>query len=346
MQQKSEIKVVVADSDISKVRNISRVLNSDNKIAVVAQVSSEKRVHNLINDLQADLLILGTGFLKKDLMYIIREVMAKDPLPIIIAAKKIPSEQKKALDAVASGALEIFDYSLFSVVNGKQVCEKIRVLAGIRVIHHISPFKTEIGRKKNMTYYVGPPVLAIAASTGGPKIISRLLRSLPLKLNFTIIIVQHIPGDFTKSFTEWLITETGRDVRILKNNDLLQKDVVHIAPGGFNTFFSKAGFIRLDPKEGRDSSPSADLLFSSLKNAADKVIALVLTGMGEDGARGMKDLKDAGAYTLIQDPEDALVDGMPGACLRSGAGVKLTVEEMPLKILTYVVEINRRFGNE
>ena len=164
--------------------------------------------------------------------------------------------------------------------------------------------------------------LAIGASTGGPAAVRDLLATLPAPAPFPILIVQHIASGFESGLAEWLASTLGLDVRIALAGELPGPGAVRIAPGGTHLRLGPDGRLELDsvtpPRRGH--RPSVDELFHSLERSfAPRVVAVLLTGMGTDGAEGLRDLRKAGALCFAQDEASSAVFGMPRAAIELGA---------------------------
>ncbi len=174
--------------------------------------------------------------------------------------------------------------------------------------------------------------VAIGGSTGGPGAVVRLLREFGTDFSAGVAVVQHIADGFEHSFADWLTQELGADVRVAEPGEGLDPGVIRVGPVGSHLLIDRGGILRLDdvtpPRRGH--RPSADVLFRSfLSVGADRVAAVVLSGMGDDGVAGMRALRDAGALTLAQDEASSAVYGMPKMAIQSGAAdMVLTPTEM------------------
>ena len=164
--------------------------------------------------------------------------------------------------------------------------------------------------------------VAIGGSTGGPGAVVRLLREFGADLRVGVAVVQHIADGFEHSFADWIRHELGVNVRVAETGDALEPGTIRVAPVGSHLLIDGNGILRLDretpPRRGH--RPSADVLFRSfLSVGAERVAAVLLSGMGDDGVDGMRALREAGSLTLAQDESSSAVYGMPKAALDSGA---------------------------
>lgn len=184
----------------------------------------------------------------------------------------------------------------------------------------------QILKKDESTRFAFNSIIAIGTSTGGPKAILNILRQLPKSVGVPILIVQHMPKEFTKSLAERLNVQVALNVKEAENGEVLKKDTVYIAPGDFHMEVVKHGYsyvIRLNqnPKQ-KGHRPSVDVLFNSIANLSNLgKIAIILTGMGSDGAEGVYKLKKADPNTtvIVESERTSVVYGMPKAALMTNA---------------------------
>jgi two-component system chemotaxis response regulator CheB len=161
-------------------------------------------------------------------------------------------------------------------------------------------------------------LVAIGASTGGPAVVSEILGRLPRDLGAPVLLVQHIVPGFVSGLAEWLGQATGFAVKVAEPREALRPGTVYVAPSGSQMGVTRDGRISLTQEEVEDGfCPSASCLFESVAEShGPSAIGIVLTGMGRDGAAGLKRLREAGAVTVAQDEESSVVFGMPGEAIR------------------------------
>ncbi|MCL4171359.1 UNVERIFIED_CONTAM: hypothetical protein GTU68_025670, partial [Idotea baltica] len=182
-------------------------------------------------------------------------------------------------------------------------------------------------------------VLLIGASTGGAKAIENIILNLPNNFIPTVI-TQHMPPGFTKSFASRVNQINDLVVKEAEHNEILQKNHVYIAPGGTHCLLiNDGGSIKINLKDGppvMQHKPSVDVLFKSgVKALKDNTVGVLLTGMGSDGANGLKDLYDCGAYTIAQDESTSVVFGMPKVAIELGAAKSVEkLENIPAKLIS------------
>lgn len=175
-----------------------------------------------------------------------------------------------------------------------------------------------------------PTIVAIGASTGGPRAVADLLRALPKELRATFLVVQHVSVEFVAGYAQWLAAETGRRVTIASHGDVLREGEVFVAGEDRHLTVTRSGVLeyREEPKDHLHK-PAVDELFTSLAAFPSPGIAVLLTGMGRDGADGLLALRRAGWHTIAQDEATSVVWGMPGAAHRAGAAV----ETLPIQAI-------------
>jgi chemotaxis response regulator CheB len=163
-------------------------------------------------------------------------------------------------------------------------------------------------------------LVAIGASTGGPGAVATLLAALPRDFKTPVVVVQHMDEHFVEGFAVWLRAETGLPVRVAKPGDPLVQGEVLIAPPGVDTVFTRGLLAHVPPLKGAVHTPSVDAFFHSVALELGKsAVGVILSGMGDDGAAGLRAMKDRGAITFAQDAKSSVVHGMPGAAVRRGA---------------------------
>ena len=202
-----------------------------------------------------------------------------------------------------------------------RLIEKVKSLARVRVMHHfrkrIRPFRSE----EQPVPAGGHSILAVGASTGGPKAVMRLMKDLPPDCGARVLIVQHIARGFAKGFAEWLDRESSFTVRLAREGDRLEKGIALVAPNEAHLEVHKERVRLSDTPPVNCCRPSVDVLFNSLARSdlAPETVAVLLTGMGRDGALGMAALRQRGSFNIAQDETSSAVFGMPRAAIDLGA---------------------------
>ncbi len=172
-----------------------------------------------------------------------------------------------------------------------------------------------------------PGVLAIAASTGGPKTLCEVMRMLPADFPVGIVVVQHLAPGFSTHFASWLQQSCALRIEVAQDKAVIEPGKVFIAPDDHHLIIDTDGSLHLKPADAYDSlyCPSADAMFESIaRRFRQRSIGVVLTGMGSDGAMGLLELRNAGAVTVAQDAATSVVDGMPRAARNLNAALHVT----------------------
>lgn len=264
----------------------------------------------------------------------IEMVMAEQPVPILVLSAPRTNKQD-AIRALGAGALEIAEVK-DTADSMKALHRQVQFLARVKVVKHVKGSKrltkTE-GERPNH------PVVAVAASLGGPKALARLLSALPRNFEAPITLCQHITPGFADDLARYLAVETGHDVIEAIDGQLLKPGRVFVAPSERHLLVQHDGSLKLDPGPPVGGfRPSCDVLLRSVAAAfGSAAIGVVLTGMGKDGARGLKEIRARGGHTIAQDQATSVVFGMPGEAIALGAAERvLPLEEIAGQLVKWV----------
>ncbi|MDB5051683.1 MAG: response regulator receiver modulated CheB methylesterase [Fibrobacteres bacterium] len=336
------IKVLVVD-DSAMVRDVlSKELSRDPEIEVVGAVPDPYVARDQIVLLKPDVVTLDIEMPRMDGITFLRKLMRYYPLPVIIISSLTPKGGALALEAMDIGAVDVMckPGAAYAVGDmGVQLREKVKAAFMVRVEKREAP---DAGPRQRLSLLkTTNMVVAIGASTGGTRALESLLTALPANAP-GIIIVQHMPEHFTRSFSERLNSLCAMEVKEAEDGDTVAPGRVLIAPGNFHMLLNRSGAVyRVSVKSGPLVSrhrPSVDVLFKSVARfAGGNAVGVILTGMGGDGAGGMKEMKDCGATNIAQDEASCVVYGMPKEAVAAG-GVDhiLPLEAIPAKILELV----------
>lgn len=257
-----------------------------------------------------------------------RRIMSKSPCPILVVTATVQGNSSKVFEALGAGALDAVETPGLGAGGGVERAEAlvrkvraIRMIAGAGSSQAALVPKFDPGRTQAPT----PPLVAIGASTGGPMVLAQILKSFPRPLPWPVVIVQHVDSQFAPGLASWLGAESGQAIGIVEAGESPRAGRVALAATADHLVLDPGGRLQYSrhPIEAV-FRPSVDVFFESL--AAPQVtrgVAVVLTGMGRDGAIGMKRLRKEGWHTIAQDRASSVVWGMPGACVESGAAVEV-----------------------
>jgi two-component system chemotaxis response regulator CheB len=324
---------VVDDSAI--VRKVfSDELGRFSDIEVVGTAPDPYVAREKLVSLEPDVMTLDVEMPRMDGITFLKKVMKYRPMPVIIVSSLTPAGGALAMEALESGALDVVAKPGSSYTVGElsgQLVEKIRgaYLAKRRfesvtglAAAPVRPRRDEDGAGRFQLSDTTDKVVAIGASTGGTEAIKAVLTRLPPDMP-GVIVVQHMPAQFTKAFAQRLDSQCDLDVKEAEDNDQVRAGRVLVAPGNFHMVLSRSGaFYHVKVKDGPvvcHQRPSVDVLFHSVASVAGKnAVGVILTGMGRDGAEGMARMKEAGGYNIAQDEESSVVFGMPKEAIRLG----------------------------
>lgn len=313
------VRVLVAD-DSELFRDVlSRVIAAERGFEVVATAADGNEAARLARDLRPDVITMDLAMPDADGFSGIARIMAETPTPILVLTAN--REEAVGFRALSLGALDILEKpSAASNLDdyGALLRSRLRLLAGVRVIRHLRGLRNR--RPAELRTVPRPDLVAIGASLGGPRALAALLRALPRGFSTPIAVVQHIADGFTEGLANWLGQESRLDVREARDHDALRPGLVLLAPTGRHLVVSK-GVARLSDAPPLDGfRPSVTPLFRSAAEAyGTRACGVILTGMGRDGAEGLKALKRAGGHTIAQDEATSAVYGMPRAAIETGA---------------------------
>jgi two-component system chemotaxis response regulator CheB len=249
-------------------------------------------------------------------------------VPIVIVSSRSKNHELdfRAMEAGAVAVAEkpgfVMDSNFLQQAN--YLISLVRSMSEVKVVrrrHRDNP-------QKSVTTSLSVPkekfecrIAAIGISTGGPPIIAKMLDKITQKLPFPVCLIQHIAEGFTDSLTSWLAKHCVLPVKCMEEGQRLEPGVVYVAPGGYHVGFKATDILTLMPVEkNKFPAPSIDMFFDSVrKYYGDKSIGVLMSGMGRDGAEGLLRMRNAGAETIVQDRETAVVYGMPGEALRQNA---------------------------
>ena len=339
------IKVLIVD-DSAIVRKIfTEELSKAPDITVVGSAPDPYVARDKILELKPDVITLDIEMPRMDGITFLKKLMAHHPLPIIIVSSLTPKGSTMALEALDSGAVEVLAKpgGSFSVGEmGAQLADKIRAASKARVMKRQSDTTscTATMRGGAITQTTNK-VIAIGSSTGGTEALKAILTQLPPN-SPGIVIAQHMPANFTKAFADRLNGLCRIRIKEGEDNDSVVPGTCLIAPGNYHMLLRRSGArYYVEVKTGpmvHHQRPAVDVLFNSVaKYAGANAVGVVLTGMGADGADGIKTMKGAGAKTIAQDEASCVVFGMPKEAIKTGCVDKvLSLRNIPQGILDMV----------
>ncbi|MDC0671825.1 chemotaxis protein CheB [Nannocystis radixulma] len=353
-----KLRALVVDDSAYNRQTIAAMLELDPGVEVIGRASNGKEALRMVFDLQPDVITLDLEMPEMDGFAFLRVLMAKRPLPVIVVSGH--SERDHVFRALELGALD------FIAKPGRHIGPDLRtiqedLLAKLRVVRRLHVVRLlqraqhlaeQRGERTTLEVPAfdsgryepqkrrGPPLgaLGIAASTGGPPALQQLLCALPVTLPISILVAQHMPARFTRAFAARLDKICSFHVCEATDQQDLQSGIVYIAPGAANLEVDlgpNGPRVRVrPPRGGATIVPSGDLLFKTMSDLfGPRFCALILTGMGSDGREGAELARRLGATVLAEDPNTAVMPGMPAAAIDAGVVDEvLSLEELPVAI--------------
>lgn len=334
-----QCRVLVIDNSALIRQLLTDVLASDQEINVVGKASNAMIAERLITKLKPDVVTLDLELPDTEGLKFLSHILEVHRVSVVVVSSPSHQHNIDGLCALELGATEWIVKPQVEVREGMeelsiQVCDAVKAAVQAKHIHISSSSfnskqklsadaiipKARLASIKQSTEY--QPLIAIGASTGGTDALLNLLSQLPQNMP-GILVVQHMPGQFTKSFAERLNSYCQLTVKEAENGDIVQPGSVYIAPGDHHLLVEKhKNEYQLELNHGPlvcRHRPSVDALFRSAAVAAgSNITGVILTGMGDDGAQGMLEMKQAGAFNIAQDESTSVVYGMPKIAVERG----------------------------
>lgn len=341
----SKIKVFIVD-DSAVVRKIfSEELSKYPDMEVVGVAPDPYVARDKIVRLKPDVVTLDIEMPRMDGLTFLRKLMKYFPIPTIIVSSLTPQGGKLTLEAMDIGAVDVIakPNSAYSVGDmSAQLVEKIRAASRAKIIKKdLSAQSALDAEPMRALAQTSNKVIAIGSSTGGTEALKTILTKMPPNAP-GIVIVQHMPANFTKAFAGRLNDLSQITVKEAEDNDSVTPGTALLAPGNFHMILRRSGArYYVEVKTGpmvHHQRPAVDVLFkSTAKNAGANAIGVILTGMGSDGAEGLLEMKNAGAKTIAQDEKTCVVFGMPKEAIKLGAADKVApIEQIATEIINMV----------
>jgi two-component system chemotaxis response regulator CheB len=334
------VKVLVVDDSAIVRKILTQELGRHSGIEIVGTAPDPYIARDKIVALNPDVLTLDVEMPRMDGITFLRKLMKYRPMPVIVLSSLTPQGGKTAMEALDAGAVEVMckpgaSYSVGDVCN--VLVDKIKAASRARI--NRTPTATgTIHRPQRLSMAeTTNKIFAIGASTGGVQALTRVLSSLPANAPGTVV-VQHMPAHFTTSFAQRLDGECAVSVKEADDGDRVVPGRVLIAPGGLHMVLQRSGAnyyvsLRNGPPVCRQR-PSVEVLFNSVaKYAGANAIGAILTGMGDDGATGLLNMRQAGAHTVAQDEQSCVVFGMPKEAIARGGAERIAPLDRIAEIL-------------
>ena len=340
------VNVLIVDDSAVVRKVLSEILNTDKEITVYDTAQDPIFAERKMNSKWPDVIVLDVEMPRMDGITFLKKIMSTRPTPVVICSSVTEKGAQKTLEALSAGAVTVIEKPklglkgfltesaemLIDAVKGAskaQLKTKLNIQRDeeqTTVIEKRVP-KVSVASGPSSKVFLKDPLIVIGASTGGTQAIEYILRRMPENCP-PILIVQHMPEHFTKAFADRLNIFCAIEVKEAENHDQIKAGRALIAPGDFQMYWGGTNStmrVRVEKAERVNRHrPSVDALFLSIPpNIAQNVIAVLLTGMGNDGALGLTELKKAGSFTIAQNEESCVVYGMPMEAVKMGGATEI-----------------------
>ncbi|HYA64303.1 MAG TPA: chemotaxis-specific protein-glutamate methyltransferase CheB [Candidatus Sulfotelmatobacter sp.] len=335
-----KFRVLVVDDSAFMRKVLESIFNADEQLQVVGHAKDGREAIALSDSLKPDVITMDLNMPHMDGLQATAHIMTNSPRPIVVVSSESKEGAASTLKALELGAIDFVakpsggvDLDMQSVKE--DLLRKVRVAAKVRVVRTASrlanavqastkgdtPKRPDPAPASSVSTDFRFPVVVLAASTGGPATVMRLAPGFTRDFPAAVLLVQHMPASFTSQYALQLTEFTGIRVKEAESNDALQPGTLYVCPGGQHLRVSPTGRIQLDATTGRIDGylPNIDVTMESVAAYAGAMsISVVLTGMGSDGARGARLIKQAGGLVLAQDEATSVIFGMPAEAIKAG----------------------------
>lgn len=350
-----KVKVLIVDDSAFMRNALASMLSSDPEIEVIGKARDGIEAIELVGKLRPDIVTMDVEMPRMDGITALKHIMEKDPVPVIMVSSLTVEGAKVTLDALDIGAVDFIPKNLsdlsINIVKIKEILiDRIKQIAKRGIVKkrlrpatepkpleipNVMPVRTTGERRINL--------VAIGTSTGGPKALQEIIPKLPKDFPTPIVIAQHMPPNFTGPFAERLNQLSQITVKEAEEGESLRQGVAYVAPGRGHMRVKRVRGIEtvLTVSENKDEfiyRPSVDtLMFSVAEFFPGRALGVILTGMGNDGLKGLTELKKTGGRIFAQNEETCVVYGMPKAVVDAGIADKvLSIEDMAGEIINAV----------
>jgi two-component system chemotaxis response regulator CheB len=357
-----KIRVLVVDDSAFMCKVLHQIISSDPQLEVAGQARDGRDAIALAESLRPDVITMDINMPHLDGLQATEMIMSQNPRPIVIVSSESREGASSTLRALELGAIDFvpkpssgIDLDMRNV--GEELTRKLKLAAKVRVVRTATRAKLPAphaavpvspAQLKGAAFAAAAggkcPLVVIAASTGGPAAVMRVVAGLPKDLGAAVLVVLHMPAAFTKQFTLQLAEISPLPVKEAETNDLPQPGMIYVCPGSHHLRITPTGKIALDSGPRIEGyRPCADVSFETAASYARLLaVGVVLTGMGSDAAKGARAVKDAGGHVVAQDEATSMIFGMPAEAIKIGAVDEvLGIDEIGAAIEKRVTKLSR-----
>ncbi len=330
-----KIKVLVVDDSAFMRKAIRQILESDPLIEVIDIARNGEDALEKLREVKPDVVTLDINMPRMDGLTCLRHIMSTHPLPVVMISSLTQEGAQETFRALELGAVDFIPklsgtISLDIDKQKEEIIRKVKAAVSAK-IERIAPFKVQPARPKvsfkevRRKAVISEKAVAIGVSTGGPQTLMKIIPHLPEDLPASLLIVQHMPPNFTRAFAERLNASSNIEIKEAEAGDVVEPGRGYLAPGDYHMTVAKralgkGAIIRLSKEPSNTlHRPSVDVTMSSVAELYGKnTVGVILTGMGSDGAEAMVKVKKMGGKTIAQDETSSIIFGMPKAAIEKG----------------------------
>ncbi|WP_245906364.1 chemotaxis-specific protein-glutamate methyltransferase CheB [Teichococcus aestuarii] len=324
------VRVMIVEDSLVVRRLLNHIISRDPRLTVVAAVASAEEALQELPRVRPDVISMDIRLPGMDGLEATRRIMAEQPTPIVVIADSVEdSSLRISMNALRAGALSVVEKPVGMETGGHErvsetICTQLYIMSEVPVIR----------RRMMAGFRAAPPaaprpepaarqpaaLLGIAASTGGPPALAQVLGALSADFPLPVLLVQHMGAAFMEGFAKWLGGVVPLPVALARDGETPRPGHVYVAPGDCHLMLAPQGYLRVTKDRPVASQrPAATLLFRSMaETLGPRGLGVLLTGMGEDGAVGLVQMRQEGAFTITEHESTAVVYGMPAAAVRMG----------------------------
>jgi two-component system, chemotaxis family, protein-glutamate methylesterase/glutaminase len=325
-QTARRLRVLVVDDSAVHRQILAGVLGRDPQIEVVGHASNGVEALKAVEQLRPDVVTLDERMPVMGGLDAARQIMRDCPTPIVMVTSAGGVRGRDLVDqAVAAGVLAVQDKRALALSDARAGSELVRLIKSMAAVRLVRRRRDPVALVEQPETQRAPSpapaeIVAIGASTGGPQAVRAIVSQLPGDFPLPILVVQHTTAGYAHTFVDWLRAETALPVEVARDGQPLTRRGIYVAPTERHLVVRGRHLALLDAPPCSLHRPSATVLFQSVAHAfGSRAIGVLLTGMGDDGAAGLLEMKQAGALTIAQDQASSVVFGMPAEAIRLGA---------------------------
>lgn len=325
---KDGLAVLIASGNRNETKALRELVDQAGGFRTAGTVGAAAGLLELIRQTSPDVVLLDIDGFSDDPVEQISAIMRQEPVPIVLMSSERGA--LKAVEGIAAGALTVVRRPALIDLKPDRapallLLKTLRTYAGVQVIRHVHGRDIK-AKSVPRTRPRAAGIIVIASSTGGPNALKTILAALPADLPTGVVVAQHITQGFTPGLVQWLDKASPLRVKLAEHGETIQPGVVYFAPDEYHIVVKKGNLIGLDkagPIDGHRPSCNR-LLRSAAQVYGDRTTGVILSGMGEDGAQGLLEIKREGGQTIAQDEATCVVFGMPRAAVENGAVARTT----------------------